>query len=323
MQYERLDIPLARPVCSLCWYDDVFIDWAGGCRVIRLDGSDTSNMSWAFRFDAAIRSPTGRFSVIYERLGTKAAVLDRGRCIRQLNRDFECANVYEYPVVLFQRSDGVEAIAHCPEAYDRIEIEDAETGRRLTAPIAREPADIFHSRLAMSPDSRRLLSAGWIWHPWNTASCWLVEDAIANPAILDALTPPDTTMKAEIDDVVFLDADRLIIATNPVTDSGKPGSLSVYDLRTNTVQQSVPIHEPLGHMMPLAENKVVAFYKFPKVVDLTTGQIEMAWPDIPTDDRTGSIMVEPERLAPIALDPARRRFAVAAPDHISIVSLPE
>jgi hypothetical protein len=77
-------------------------------------------------------------------------------------------------------------LVHCPAHYNQLEIEDAASGEPLTGLAKRAPADVFHSRLAVSKSSRYLLSAGWIWQPW---SCLMVYDLVAaldNPSRLDS-----------------------------------------------------------------------------------------------------------------------------------------
>ncbi len=66
-------------------------------------------------------------------------------------------------------------------AYNRLEIEDARTGEPLTAGPEREPDDFFHSRLAVSPSGRYLLSAGWVWHPWGCLVVFDLRQALADP----------------------------------------------------------------------------------------------------------------------------------------------
>lgn len=159
MEYRKFEIAVKAPVRSLCWNGDSLIDWAGGNRIFELDGKVSHpSVSWAYRFDAAVQSPSGHVAVIYERLGTKAILLDRGKCIRELNRSFYHAHVYEYPIVLFEHPDGRELIAHCPEDYNQLEIEEVATGKRLTESSSRKPADFFHSRLQVSLDQTRLLT---------------------------------------------------------------------------------------------------------------------------------------------------------------------
>ncbi|MBV9946713.1 MAG: hypothetical protein JOZ69_07690 [Myxococcales bacterium] len=97
----------AKDVRSLCFHGDQLVDWVGGARVFDLDGTDHGRrVNFAYRFDQAISSPDGRFTVIYERLGTKALLLERGRLVRELNRSFYCADAFEYPVHLFRLADG-------------------------------------------------------------------------------------------------------------------------------------------------------------------------------------------------------------------------
>jgi hypothetical protein len=79
--------------------------------------------------------------VIYERLGTKGLLLHEGRIVRELDRSYYHASAYEYPVALFNDPDGRVLLAHCLGNYCRLELEEAETGRPLTASADRKPSD--------------------------------------------------------------------------------------------------------------------------------------------------------------------------------------
>jgi hypothetical protein len=105
----RFRLPLARgPVRSLCWEGDELVDYAGGGARFRLDGSvANATINWAYRFDGAVRSRDGSYRVIYEKLGTKGLVLRGNRCIREINRSFCHAHVYEYPVAIVDLPDSV------------------------------------------------------------------------------------------------------------------------------------------------------------------------------------------------------------------------
>jgi hypothetical protein len=170
----------ATGIRSLCWRGDQLVDWVGGGRAFAPDGTETpARVIYSYRFDAATASPDGRFAVIYERLGTKGLLLHDGQIVRELDRSFYHAAAYEYPVALFNGPDGRALLTHCPGNYCRIELEDAETGRPLTASADRKPSDFFHSRLAASPNGKRLLSAGWVWHPLSLVACFDVAQALA------------------------------------------------------------------------------------------------------------------------------------------------
>src|SRR5262249_14918529 len=208
----------ATGINSLCWRADELVDWVGGGRAFALDGTERStSVYYAYRFDAATASPDGRFAVIYERLGTKGLLLQNCKLLRELNRSYYNADAYEYPVTLFHGPGGRLLLAHCPEDYCRIDLEDAETGRVLTASAERTPDDFFHSRLAASPHGKRLLSAGWVWHPWSAVVCFDITRALADSNHLDRIDPLPYSQKvclAEQSSACWLDDDRIAVAAS-------------------------------------------------------------------------------------------------------------
>lgn len=327
IEHNRRDIPLKAPVGSLCWRDDVLIDWVGGNRVFDLAGGVTEGrVSWGYRFDAVVGSPSGRFAALYERYGTKAIILDSGKFLRELNRSFYCADDYEYPLAFFWGSDGRELLAHCPEEYNRLEIEEVATGQRLTGGVARKPDDFFHSRLAVSPDGGRLLSAGWMWHPFNSISIWTIAEALADGSKLDTLFTP-VGIASEVDDACFLDADRLLLSSNPEAGEAsvegralfRPGNLGVFNLKSAEFETVAQVDEPVGTMMWLDEHRVVGFYENPKVFDVRTGKVIFRWPDIATSKQLGSINSQLPSISAIAVDRNKKRFAVGSAERISVV----
>jgi hypothetical protein len=176
----------ATGIHSLCWRGDQFVDWVGGGPAFASDGTEQpARMSYGYRLDAATASPDGRFAVIYERLGTNGLLLHDGRIVREFDGSFYRAEAYEYPVALFNDPEGRVLLAHCPGNYCRVELEEVETGRPLTASTDRKPSDFFHSRLAASPHGKRLLSAGWLWHPLNALAWFNVAQSLADPRPLD------------------------------------------------------------------------------------------------------------------------------------------
>lgn len=332
MDHQLITIPLRNPVKSLCWLGDALIDWAGGNRVIDVPGGERERsvgLNWTYRFDAAVQSPSGRYAAIYERFGTKGLLLERGKLLREINRSYYCADDYEYPITFVMHPDGRALLAHCPEEYNQIEIDDVATGQRLTASANREPEDVFHSRLAVGPDHRRLLSAGWIWHPINTVSIWSVSESLADGRVLDVAGPPALTQCAEVDDAVFIDADRLLLSSNPGAQQfGSPsmpfhtGSVGVFDARASVFERVVKIDEPVGRMLWLGDDRVVGFHGNPKLFDLRTGKVLLRWPDLATGELCGSISGRLDNYPVLAIDSARRRFAVASGDTITVVQFP-
>ncbi|MFT3687237.1 MAG: hypothetical protein QM783_20330 [Phycisphaerales bacterium] len=326
MEHTHTTTTLPRPLSSLCWGQAGLMDWAGGNAVVDLQtGLANSRIGWGSLFDAAIESPSGRYAVIYQRLGTKALLIGNGKFLRELNRSYYCAEEYDYPIVFIPGPDGAELIAHCPDEYNRIELEDAETGRRIPVRGERKPSDFFHSRLQVSPGGRWFVSAGWIWHPVDWVEVWPLADAIANPAVLDSsgIRPEADT---DLNDVAFIDDDRLLLASNAdreafdgKTEGMRPGTLGVFNPSTRTYESVAKVHEHIGQMLWLGNGRVVGFYKHPKIFDVATGEVLHRWPDINSGERCGCITGYLGKLPHIALDPIRKRFAVATDTRLDVV----
>lgn len=288
-----------------------------------LDGKVVDpRVRWGWPFDAAVQSPSGSYAVIFERLGTKGLLVDSGKRVRELNRSYYHASTYEYPVVLFEDADGRTLIAHCPNEYNRIEIDDVVTGERLTSASEGESYDMFHSRLAVSPGGTRLLSSGWVWHPLDAVSTWSIADALSDGRTLDTFGPPESADILDLSSATFIDEDRILICSGDEdweVASFPPGSLGVYNLATLQFESVVKVEETVGTMMWLGDGLVVGFYESPKVFDIATGQVVHRWPDFSSGTQTSSIIHYLKDLPTIACDVAQRRFAVTSESGIDVI----
>lgn len=326
----------APAIHSLCRRSDQLVDWVGGGRAFATDGTEfPARVSYGYRFDAAMASPDGRFAVIYERLGTKGLLLHDGRLVRELDRSFYHADVYEYPVALSNDPDGRALLAHCPGNYCRLELEEAETGRPLAASADRKPSDFFHSQLPASPHGKRLLSAGWIWHPLSLLLCFDVAQALSDPRHLDEnqyLSSSFNSALAEESSACWLDDDCIAVATSaePEQDSVeddaeprlRPRGLAVYDVINRTCLRSFQLDEPPGKILPIGKRHVLSLYRHPKLVDLSAGKIVHAWTELRSGLQEGSIMghLEGEAMPPpMAFDPATNRLAIANGDTVTLI----
>jgi hypothetical protein len=329
----------AADIFSLCWRGDELVDWVGGCRAFALDGTERrASVHYGYRFDAATASPDGRFAVIYERLGTKGLLLQNGKFLRELNRSYYHADAYEYPVALFHEPDGRLILAHCPNDYCRIELEEAETGRALTAIAERKPDDFFHSRLVASPCGKRLFSAGWVWHPWGAVLCFDIERALVDPYHLDRIDPlpySGNVCLAEESSACWLDDHRIAVAASDEpedpeesndTASGPrllPRGLAIYDLaRGGTCLRAFRLNEPAGTILAIGAHHVLSLYRHPKLIELSTGVLLHVWTELHSGLQDGSIVRGLEGDAkppPMAVDAARNRFAIANGDAVTVV----
>ena len=337
MKFSRTLIP-ATKVGSLTWRGDALVDWVGGIQVFHLDGRQEKSRlhRGGFEFDAATATSDGRYVVIYKRLGTKALLLRDGEILRELNRSYYFAEVYEYPACIWNALDGRTLIAHCPEEYCRIDIDDAETGERLTNGV-RKPKDCFHSRLTVNRTGTHLLSAGWFWHPLDCAVHYNVTGALQNPSHLDSLEDciPNTgdINIAEVGSACWQTTDRLLLGgvsdeNEPLNDEAKEAKdrrlnaqgIAIYDVLSKAYIRSVILGEVPGTMMPVGEKHAVCFYQHPKLVSLDSGEVVARWEDLDSGVQKSSIL-DDSKLPPIALDTENNRFAVAGPSGITVVQI--
>jgi hypothetical protein len=330
----------ATHIRSLCWRGDELVDWVGGGKTFTSAGGEqhaSVSYSFDYRLDAATASPDGRFAVIYERLGTKGLLLRDGKILRELDRSFYHANAYEYPVTLFYDQGGRLVLAHCPRDYRHIELEDAETGRPLTASSQRKPSDFFHSRLAASPHGMRLLSAGWLWHPLSAVKWFDVARGFTDPLHLDdgdSLPHSRNVCLAEESSACWLDDDRIAVAASDETEDPeesrdacglrlRPRGLAVYDLASRTYLGAIQLDEPAGTILALGTRYVLSLYRHPKVIDVSTGKVLHVWAELHSGRQDGSIIrglkgdaVPP----PMAFDPAHKRFAIAQGNAVTVIA---
>lgn len=157
------------PVSTLLWDGDELVDVTSGLR-IRSDGSiSPGETSTGYPFDRAValRLQDTFWSIAYANRETKAILMKNGSVHRELNRSFYFAHVYDYPVALAVAPNGNAVVIHCPESFNTLEVEDAETANTLAK---RKTSQMeFHSRLTVSPNGKQLLDAGWFWHPLGGA----------------------------------------------------------------------------------------------------------------------------------------------------------
>lgn len=212
-------IPFQCRPQSLAWEGDELVDWVGRGRRWLVDGTERApDHLYGGCFDRALISPSGRYSATYADRLTKALIFEHGALLREIDRSYYMAESFAYPIALGRLPDGREVLAHCPKRYNVIEIDDLATGKRLTRRRGKAD-DIFHSRLSFNPDGRHLLSAGWIWHPWNVVCIFDVARALDNPRSLDGLNGEMTLLQnfdseGEARSACWLDSDRLLVTTD-------------------------------------------------------------------------------------------------------------
>lgn len=312
------------PLRSLAFVGDDLVDWLGGHRIDPSGHVTRFGTGHTYRFDDALGH--GEVGVLFERLGTKALMVRANGVaaspqfvplgidiIRELDRSFYQAGAYAYPLALLTLPDGREAIAHCPRAYNRLDIELLD-GELLT-PRTIDDIDVFHSRLQVSANGRWLLSNGWVWQPWNVALVYDVARALIEPEHLASEGLPldlgdDWEWEVEGATVV---GDRLVVAC--CSEQPAIGVLDLDPAGAGPIQIHRLARAPGSVLMPWGDDRVLALEGTPRAISLNTGRIIAEWPAL--DAGPGlyqpSVTAQPPTPPWVAMDPIGGRFAIAAP----------
>jgi WD40 repeat protein len=320
----------AHGVQSLAWVGDTLVDIAAGGYWDK--NATTRNGAWVSRgrrygrqFDGVIISPSGRYTVVYTRNGTKGIVLGCKGLIREINRSYYHSGSFDYPVTIAQYPDGKEVLIHCPSGYNILQAEDIETGEVIQNTFDPNRIDFFHSGLTMSPDQRRLISAGWIWHPFGRARLYAFQDGVFRSIVLPHEMPFLDTYQ-EIAGAEFLDNDNVYIATSneePLNDEEDPvglarRSIALWSLQTNKLSSVISCDMEIGEMMPISSSYVVSFHTNPRLWDMEAKEAAYTWPHISSGLWESTFM---GGKGCIAKDGPNKRFAVAHDNRITIVEL--
>ncbi|GGN30417.1 hypothetical protein [Streptomyces fuscichromogenes] len=324
-------IPVKAAPKSLAWQGDELVSTVGGGRRWDRDGVErAATCAWTFPFDAGAASASGRYCAAYQERGTKGVLLEGERVVRELNRSSYQAPEYDYPLALGALGDGREVVVHCPDEYNVLQIEDAASGERLTAGD-REPRDVFHSRLSLSPDGRHLLSVGWYWQPFGAAMVYDTALALSDPGTLDGdgLLPLSVVLNGEVTAGCWLDADRLVLATGTEEWDDEeqvglpPRHLGVWSVSERDWLHRSPVAdaEPGVLLLPRGD-QVILFPGCPRLLDAATGVVVAEWPEVAVPLRSGCFGSDRVPSPVAALHPDGTRLAVAGTDGIALVTLP-
>lgn len=325
---QELPIQGAR---TLAWVNDALIDVAAGWQQFYPELQPPRFTRYGPRFDATCAAPAGDVVALIDSLGTKALLLESdGQVIREINRSYYHANVYRYPIALFTLPGGRTGLAHCPDDYNLLQLEDAHTGERLTATEGRKPADLFHSRLAVSDDGSMLLSAGWVWHPWDVLAVYDLSRALSQSDELDGLGSVlgiRGLANGEVSGACFVGADVIVSTGSEENDPDSPDDLEPQLLaRWSTSEGRFTWRHQLDHcagdLVSLAGN-VLALNQHPRLYDADSGLLLHQWPDLPTGESTSSITRGDTFAGPrrIAIDPHHPRFAYTDGTRVVIVEV--
>jgi len=282
---------------TIDWVNGNIVDWVSAGQQYSLDGQrkQLTKYHFAFSFDGSITSQDAQYVFIYKRLGTKGLLLKNGEIIREINRSYYHAETYEFPAA-FVTFENQTYLVHCPISYRRLDFENVETGEIISNVKDRKPSDIFHSRLSLSPDNKYLMVCGWAWHPVDTVELFDIADCFKNPLLLDkSSVSPDFGIP--INSASFIDSKRILLAASddePFDDEVPPilpqKHIAIWDFTTNELSKPVKVDGEFGNLFAINEKWAWDTFKFPKIINIQTGEIESKMEEINSGLQTSSIM---------------------------------
>jgi hypothetical protein len=284
---------------TINWLNDGIVDWVSAGQFYSLNGhqKQLGKYDLVFGFDASITSADGQYAFIYKRLGTKGLLLKRGEVIREINRSYYHAESYEFPAA-FITFDNKTYLVHCPFEYCRLDFEEVESGKIVTDVQGRKPSDIFHSRLSVSADNKYLLVCGWAWHPVDTVELFNVAASFDNPKLLDqAFLRPD--FGTEINTASFINNTSILVASSNEEpfDDEVPAllpqkNIAVWNFTTNKLSKPAKINGELGNLFAIDGKQTWDLYKFPKIINIQTGEIISQLKDIDSGLQSSAILYD-------------------------------
>lgn len=317
------------PAQTLCWTEKGLVDLVGGLRCGPEGKAGTTNIRLAYPFDTAIPIPDGQGTVLYERLGTKGILLRENRVQREFNRSYYHADRYDFPICTGRATDGRQILVHCPQEYNRLEIEDLLTGEHLTSRRTESP-DFFHSRLQISPNGKWLLSAGWRWHPIDALQVFDLSQVWQRPELLDdkpAFKILDTDM--EVQAAAFTPDSHILIATanedfyDPLDEEDtffglRAGQVALFDPKQQRMLWLNDWTTPPGSLV-VGGPWALCLHGHPRLYRWKDWTLVHEWPQVFTGRQTSSICKQDDDVPCMAFDLEHGRFAVSADDGVWMV----
>jgi hypothetical protein len=315
----------ANYIKTIDWLNNKVIDWANAGKQYSASGENEQlfhDSYSALDFNGAISSVDGKYAFVYQKLGTKGLLLKEGDLLREINRSYYYANVYEYPAAFITVND-ITYLMHCPREYSRLDIENAETGEVVTNTPGREPGGFFHSRLEISPGGTYLLSKGWHWHPREVIYAYNIKSCIENPLLLDGCdTTPD--IDVEISTASFINDDEVIIGSGEESIDEEnvifpPRHIATWDIKENSVSSPVNVNGDFGNLFAINEDLAWDTFNYPKIINIKTGEIIDKDESVNSGKQTSSI-VSKNALAQIVFNRETKQLAIVGKESIHILT---
>lgn len=310
---------------TICWFHNSVVDWASAGKQYTLNGKVNELHKYTFGFgDTAISSTDGKYAFVYQKLGTKGLLLKNGDLLREINRSYYCAEIYEYPAA-FVTFNKRTFLVHCPFKYCRLDFEDVETGEIVTDIQDRNPSDFFHSRLEISTNGKYLMSKGWFWHPWDGIRLFDIKKCMDSPKELDeSKIYPDVA--TEISTASFMDDNQVLIGSSAEEELNDEflenlpqNHIAIWNIESNEISKPVKVQSEFGNLFAINDKYAWDLFKFPKIINIETGEIVYKDESLISGLQKSSIIHHIDKLPKIAFNQQTKQIAIAKDNCIEII----
>jgi hypothetical protein len=319
---------LPHSLQAINWIDQDIIDWhSRGIRysLTAREKKPSITYSLGFNCDSSITCPNGQYAFLYQKLGTKGLLLKDGQLIREINRPYYCADVYEYPAA-FVVHKGRTFLVHCPVRYCQLDLEDVETGEIITNVPGRDPSDVFHSRLEINHAQTLLISKGWCWHPYDVVCIYNIEEALLDPFSLDKRDKDLNDLGTEICTASFINDTTLLVGSSieEFDEEAKAllpvNSFAIWNVASSTLYNIVTPRFDFGNLFAINEYLAWDLYRFPKIIHLPTGEIIDKDETVFSGDQKSSILGYQSNQPQIAFNAGKSKLAIKNEEEVIILS---
>ena len=313
---------------TISCFGNTIVDWGAAGTQYFIDGrvKQLHKEHHTLNFDGSINSADGKYAFIYQKLGTKGLLLKEGELLREINRSYYCADVYEYPAAFVTVND-ITYLIHCPMKYCQLDFENAETGEIVTNIPGRDAEDVFYSRLEISGNNKFLMSKGWCWHPVDVVHVFNINECLRNPSMLDrSVLSPDTD--TEICTACFIDDTRILIgSSNEVFNAEAdislnnlpPKHIAIWDLETNLISKPIKVNGEFGNLFAIDKDRAWDMYLFPKIINIT-GEITDSDETIDSGNQNSAIINQDDKLPQIVFNRQTKQIAITGHGKIEILT---
>jgi len=121
------------------------------------------------------------------------------------------------------------------------------------------------------------MSKGWHWHPLDVVEVFNLDDCINNPLLLDesTLTP---NIGVEVCTASFINDSKILVGISGEAYDDEDLDLplkhiGIWDIALNEVTNLVKVNGEFGNLYSINEKFAWDTFKFPKIINIETGEI--------------------------------------------------